>query len=93
MKQTFHWVLASHFRGLVHYHHGGKHGNTQGNRMIKQQNDKEAVESSTYRSTGIRETEKPLGLPWPSENLKVHPSDTLSPAMPSLLQKGHNPFK
>jgi hypothetical protein len=34
MKGTFNWELGYSFRGLIHYHHGRKHGSTHGTRAV-----------------------------------------------------------
>ena len=44
VKENIYLGLA--YRGLVHYHHGGKHGNVQG--------PAEAAESSTSELAGSR---------------------------------------
>lgn len=60
MKGTFNWELGYSFRGLIHYHHGRKHGSTHGTR---------AADESYSLVLRLRELYWPwLGL-W---NLKAH---------------------
>ena len=47
IKETFHWGWLS-FRGSVHYHHGGKHGNVQADVVL----EKELREGATSGSAG-----------------------------------------
>jgi hypothetical protein len=47
IKQTFHWGWLS-FRGSVHYHHSGKHGNVQADVVL----EKELREGATSGSAG-----------------------------------------
>ena len=35
IKKNIHSGLAHRFRGLVHYHHGGKHGSLQADMVLK----------------------------------------------------------
>jgi hypothetical protein len=35
IKENIYWRLACRFKGLVHYHHGGKHGSVQPDRVLE----------------------------------------------------------
>jgi hypothetical protein len=36
IKDNFNWGLSYGFRGLVHYHHGRKHGSVQADMVLKE---------------------------------------------------------
>jgi hypothetical protein len=48
IKENIQLTLAYSFRGIVHYHHGGKHGSMKADTVLK----KELRVSSTSQSEG-----------------------------------------
>ena len=77
--------LAYSFRGLVHYHHGRKHGNIQADVVL---------EEPRIPHLDLQEARRRLefytGQSLSKGDLKAHPhSDTLLPTRPLVLQQGH----
>ena len=57
-KENISLELTSSFRGLVHYHHGGKHGSMQTYMVL----GKEMRGLSTFGSAGSRRLDAALGV-------------------------------
>lgn len=74
MKESMLLGLASHFRDLIHYHHGREY--VAGG----------VAESSTARFTGSM---KGMDLAWPFENAEPAFIDTLAPRRTHLVQQAH----
>jgi hypothetical protein len=78
------------FRGLVHYHHGKKHGSLQADMVLEKEQQ--------ILHLDLQVTEEPVCHREHTLNIydfkgshMTHPhSATLPPAMPQLLQQGHS---
>ena len=53
IKDNIELELAYSFRGLVHYHHGGKHGNTQANMGLEMEQSSPSLLESSQEETLI----------------------------------------
>jgi hypothetical protein len=82
IKENIELGLAYSFRGVVHYHQGGKHGSMQVDMVLEK---KLRVLDLDPQATGDCVTGCSLSI----GDLKAHPlSDTLPPTRPHLLQQG-----
>jgi hypothetical protein len=81
--------LAYSFRGLVHYHHGRKHGSMQADIMLKKELRVLHLDLTKARTRVPFYTVCSLSI----RVLKAHlHSDTLPPTRPYRFQQGHFPW-